>query len=151
MRKRIMVLVPLVVWGLACAHGAPPQERFTEVAVLVVEGEECVTLEPDSAEIWRPDVPGRAHQVRWTVRGADSYRVEFEHHADKGGDDFFGKRVLPCRAPERAVTSGLPQRLPPGDGVDEVWDYKVTLYSCEPGAADEICTHDPEILIRDHP
>jgi hypothetical protein len=146
--RKALVLLLLAVCGLACA-GNPPAET-AEVVVRAVGGEECVSLEPDPVEIWRSDVPGRPHQVRWTVQGEGSYRVELEHDAGKGGDDFFGKRVVACGAPERRVLSGLPRGLPPGgDGEDETWGYRVTLYGCEPGAPEPVCTRDPVIIIRD--
>jgi len=150
-----LLAVGIGVLAIACATAMqpppppPPERPFTEVSVTAVGGEACVTLEPDPAEIWRADAPGRPHQVRWTVHGETSYRWVFEHAAAKGGDDYFGGRVIPCRAPVGSVTSGLPRGLPPGDGDDESWGYRVTLYGCEPGPPEPICSHDPVILIRD--
>jgi hypothetical protein len=163
MRRRHLAWCLLIVLFLAgstaCTSTAPPPPPppeplapFTEVVLQAVGGEQCVAVEPDPAVIWRQEEPGKPHQVRWSVRRGDTaYRWVFEHQADKGGDDFFGGRVIPCRASVQAVTSGLPQRLPPGGvgGEEVTWGYQVTLYGCEPGRLEKICTLDPAIIIRD--
>lgn len=142
-----LAVLAMITWSCA----GVPQEVAEEVVVVTLEATAaeggCARVEPAEATVWRPERPGRPHQVEWVVNDPGSHHWTIERDPAKPGGDHFGRQHVRCDDASPRVRSGLPARLPARG--EARWGYRVVLRACGQPAGEPICTVDPTIIIRD--